>query len=72
MEDVPDDMMITIRDVRQAGHCVKGAREWAERNGISFPRLINEGIPAGEVIALGDEHGLRVIRLKLERETNGR
>lgn len=72
MDDIPEDMMITIKDVRQAGHCVRGAKEWCERNDLDFRRLIGDGLTAREVAATGDEHGLRTVRLKLERTNNGR
>ena len=69
--DVPDDLRITIKDVRLAGHCVRGAKEWFERYGFDFGRVLQEGVLASEMIATGDEQGIRVVRMKIEREQHG-
>lgn len=71
MDEIPDDLMITIKDVRQAGHCVRGAKEWCDRNNFDFRRLIDDGLTAREVAGTGDEHGIRTVRMKMERIGNG-
>jgi hypothetical protein len=67
--DVPDDLRITIRDVRLAGHCARGARDWFERYGFDFHAVLGDGVPGRDMIATGDEQGIRVVMLKLERES---
>lgn len=61
-------MIITITDIRKAGYCVAGVRQWSATHGINFADLIKNGIPADELLAKGDEHAQRVIDSKLERE----
>lgn len=55
LEDIPEDLIITITDVRRH-HCVAGARSWFSANGLDFKTFLADGIPArtlAEVDALG-------------------
>jgi hypothetical protein len=49
-----DDFTVTIADVRQTGHCVRGIRRWAELQGLDFADFIKHGIPASRLLATGD------------------
>lgn len=69
--DIPDGLLITIKDVRLAGHCVRGAKAWFEHHGFDFHDVIGDGVLASDMVATGDEQGIRVVRLKLERDSRG-
>lgn len=66
-----DIIIIRIDDIRSAGHCVSGAREWFDRHGLDFRSFIKNGIPAEDFLASGDALAQRVVANKMERE-NGR
>ena len=61
-------MNVTIDDVRKAGYCVRGARQWCKVNRIDFHALINGGVPADDLLATGDEIAATVIARKRDRE----
>jgi hypothetical protein len=60
--------MITINDVRKAGHCVSGARRWFELHGFDFRAFVRDGLSEETLLATGDAMAIRVIRMKKERE----
>lgn len=64
-----DNPIIRIDDIRKAGHCVTGAREWFERHGLDFRAFLKDGIPADEFIEKGDALSKRIVERKLERES---
>lgn len=68
------DVIITAKDLRQAGHCIRGARPWFERHGMDFRKFIKEGIPAEEFLSKGDALAQRVVdrKLALEEASDGR
>lgn len=58
------DLVITWRHVREAGFCLNyGARRWCKQHGVSFKRLMSEGIPASEVEHLDDALAKKVIEV---------
>lgn len=61
-------ILITINDVRKAGHCVAGARRWFEGHGIDFREFVRDGIDAETLAATGDALALQVIEAKAQRE----
>jgi hypothetical protein len=63
-----DSLIITINDVRSAGHCARGARAWFEGHGLDFRAFLRDGIPAVTVLAIGDGWADQVIRRTLERQ----
>lgn len=64
-------MRITITDIRQAGHCVAGARRWFEAHGFDFKAFIRDGIDSEALLATGDALAEQVIARKQEREARG-
>jgi hypothetical protein len=66
-----EHMIITINDVRAAGHCARGARDWFEGHGLDFRAFLRDGISARRVLAIGDGLAEQVIRRTLERQ-NGK
>ncbi len=65
--DVASAQRITINDIRAAGHCVGGAREWFDRHGLDFRDFIKNGISEADFLASGDGLAERVAWLKRER-----
>jgi hypothetical protein len=66
-----DRLIITIDDVRSAGHCARGARQWFDGHGLDFRAFLHNGIPARQVLAIGDGLADQVIARTLERRGNG-
>lgn len=62
-------MIITITDVRLAGHCVAGARDWFKSNDLDFREFIRNGLDADTLLALDDAIANQVIQRKIERES---
>jgi hypothetical protein len=58
---------ITIDDVRQAGHCVAGARDWFARHGLDFRDFIRNGIAEESFLASGDAIAAEVVKAKRGR-----
>lgn len=56
-----DDPIITIGDVRRAGHCVSGTRRWFEAHNLDFKQFLTSGIRASEMAGTGDALGIRVV-----------
>lgn len=59
---------ITITDIRAAGHCVSGARDWFARHRLDFRAFLKNGIAEEEFLATGDSLAAEVIKHKRERE----
>lgn len=59
---------VTISDVRAAGYCVRGAREWFARHGLDFRAFLKHGIAEHELLASGDAIAAEVIKQKRERD----
>lgn len=60
-------MKITMRDVRGAGMCSKGARQFFKRHRLSWPEFLKAGVDVEKVEATGDAMALRVIEVARER-----
>lgn len=58
-----DDLIITVEHVRDAGMCVRGAKQWFALHGLDFQKFLTHGIPASEVTALGDVFADKVVAL---------
>lgn len=61
------DLVITISDVRRAGHCVSGARRWFDAHGLDFRAFLKHGISAEAMLATGDGQGRQVVERTIER-----
>lgn len=62
---------ITINDVRQAGHCPAGAKQWFSLHGLNFRAFLSEGISEEDFLATGDALAQGVVDRKRERQANG-
>jgi hypothetical protein len=58
---------VTIDDVRRAGHCVKGAREWFDRHGLDFRDFIQNGIEEKKFLASGDDIAAAIVKARDRR-----
>jgi hypothetical protein len=58
---------ITIDDVRLAGHCVAGARDWFDRHGLDFRDFIRNGIAEERFLAAGDAIAAEIVKAKQDR-----
>lgn len=70
--DAPPDLIITISDIRKAGHCTRGARTWFEQQDLDFRAFLRDGITAEDFLASGDAQAQQVVARKLARESHRR
>lgn len=61
-------MIVTINDVREAGHCVSGARAWFRAYDLDFREFLKNGMDAETLLATGDAIAQQVIDRKIQRE----
>ncbi|PQO22061.1 hypothetical protein C2I36_15055 [Rhodobacteraceae bacterium WD3A24] len=59
---------VTIRDIRTARICFKGARGWFRRHGLDWSDFVQNGIEAERLAETGDPPALRAVRAAEERE----
>lgn len=67
MTDV-DDPIVTITDIRLAGHCGAGAYDWFKAHDLDFRDFLRNGIRASVLLATGDALAEQVVARKRERE----
>ncbi|WP_019865128.1 hypothetical protein [Methylovulum miyakonense] len=48
-------MTVTIQDVRALNYCSRGAREFCEKKGLSWDKLLREGLTYEELRAGGED-----------------
>lgn len=65
MTDIPEDLVITINDLRP-GICVPGARRWFEANGLDFRDFLANGMNARQ-LATYDALSARVVADRIAR-----
>ena len=56
-------MMITMRDVRAAKMCSRGARAFARRHNLDWETFLRDGVPAESLLATGDAMALKVVEI---------
>lgn len=57
---------ITVREIRQTGHCVRGIKTWFTSHGYDFKQVVREGVSIEEIRALNDGLGDQVVDAVLE------
>lgn len=67
MTETPDPI-VTITDIRLAGHCAAGARDWFKAHDLDFRDFLTNGIAASVLLATGDALAEQVVARKRERE----
>lgn len=56
-------MIITMRHVRQAKICSRGARQLAERQGLDWSRFLKVGVPSEELEQIDDAMVKRLLEV---------
>lgn len=59
--------MITITDIRAAGFCVSGVKDWFAAQGWDFKAFLRDGMDDEKFLSTGDANAQRVVDLKAER-----
>jgi hypothetical protein len=54
------DIMVTVKHIRNANFCSRGARIWFARHGLDFNTFITKGYPVEVIENTGDELGRMV------------
>lgn len=62
-----DDTVITIADVRDAGYCVSGCKQWLAMRGFDFRSFVKSGLTYGELKHIDDAILSDIIAKKRER-----
>lgn len=61
-----DELIITMRDIRAAKMCSRGARTFFKRHGLDWTDFLKNGIPAWKLAATGDAMALQVVEAARE------
>lgn len=67
-----NEIRVTINDVRMAGYCGSGLREFCDAHGINLPKLIREGLPVEELEKIEDARIHNVLEQTYARVNDGR
>lgn len=68
-DDVPEKLIVRIGDITRVGHCPSGVRRWFTAHELDFRAFMRDGISARTLVETGDALALRVVALKLDRES---
>lgn len=52
-----DPIMVTVKHIREAKLCHRGARQWFARHGMDFNVFITKGYPVEMIEGTGDDLG---------------
>lgn len=53
--------MITITDIRAAGHCVRGFTDWCDTHGLDWREILRDGIDEQVFLDTGDAMAQQVV-----------
>lgn len=56
-------LIVTMKDVRAAKGCSRGARMFCQTHGIDWNSFLKEGIPASVLTATGDAMALNLVKV---------
>ena len=54
-------MLIQIKHIRGAGHCLDGARRYCNENGIDWRELVKSGVPEEQLLRTGNAIAIEVV-----------
>ena len=57
--------VITPDDIRRAGHCADGFREWLAAHNLDLATFFRGGYRASDFLATNDANGIKVVELKM-------
>lgn len=63
-----DELIITMRDIREAKMCSRGTRAFFQRHGLDWSAFLKNGIPAEKLAATGDPMALQVVEVARGRK----
>ena len=61
-------MLITVKDVRKAGYCLKGAKDWCVAHGIDYRSFVKNGIDTDE-LPQDDYYIMQIAKAQTEAES---
>ena len=74
-----DELIITLEDMAQVrgfnvrpGLCRSGARAWAARHGLDWDTFRKRGLPASQLLAVGDAFAVATVEQARARRLLGR
>lgn len=62
------NVIVTMKHVRQAKMCSRGARAFFQRHDLDWRMFLREGLPAETVEKTGDAMALRVVEVARGRQ----
>ncbi|MBS0599529.1 MAG: hypothetical protein JSR92_19905 [Proteobacteria bacterium] len=65
-------MIVTVRHVRQAALCMRGARAWFAAHGLDWSAFVRNGLPLATVEGIDDAFAARVAALARQEASRGR
>lgn len=63
-----EPLIVTMRDVRAAKGCSRGARAFCLRHGIDWGAFLRDGISAEALIATGDAQAIALVEVARGRK----
>lgn len=64
-----DDLLLTVEDVREAGLCVRGAKQWFALHKLDFKHFLMHGIRAS-ALPENDAFAQKVLEVARERRSD--
>lgn len=64
-----DDLLLTVDDVREAGLCVRGAKQWFSLHHLDFKHFLAHGIRASQ-LPDNDAFAQKVLDVARERRSD--
>lgn len=64
------DRVITVTDLRRAGHCATGIKNWFDTQQLDFKDFLKNGIPAKTLYDTGDGQVLAALKRVEERDAS--
>lgn len=61
------EVTVTMKHVRQACMCSRGARTFFQRYGLDWQTFLKQGLPASVIAATGDAMALQVVEVAREQ-----
>ena len=62
------EVIVTMRHVRQAKMCSRGARAFFIRHNLDWQTFIKQGLPASTIASTGDAMALKVVEVAYGRK----
>jgi hypothetical protein len=64
----PEDIIITMPDIRAARMCSGGSREFFHLHNLDWQDFLQHGIPASKLLATGDSMAVRLVEVARGRK----